>query len=129
MRWLVVALLLASCAAPPVAHVRAVVVVQPSVVPRVPVVRADRSRPLTAPQGPRWPALAMCESTDNPRAVSSSGRYRGLYQMDANFWRTYGGLRYASRPDLASRSAQTRVAQRGYQARGSRPWPICGRRL
>ncbi len=29
-----------------------------------------------------WPALARCESGGNPRAVSSSGKYRGLYQFD-----------------------------------------------
>src|SRR5438046_1405604 len=28
-----------------------------------------------------WKALATCESGNNPRAVSPSGRYRGLFQF------------------------------------------------
>ena len=97
-----------------------------------PAPRASRSRRLPPP-GPAtlldWHALALCESSGNPHAVSPSGRYRGLYQMDADFWRTYGGLRYAPRPDLASRAEQTAVARNGYAARGRQPWPTCGSRL
>ena len=76
-----------------------------------------------------WSALAQCESSGNPRAVNSSGKYGGAFQMDAAFWRTYGGLTYATRPDLATYAQQLAVAQRGYAARGRSPWPSCGRRL
>ena len=76
-----------------------------------------------------WAALAQCESSGNPRAVNRSGKYRGAFQMDAAFWRTYGGLTYAARPDLATYAQQLAVAQRGYAARGRSPWPECGRRL
>jgi hypothetical protein len=94
--------------------------------------RANTRRALPAPAGTgslNWTALAECESSGNPRAVSRSGRYRGAFQMDADFWRTYGGHQYASRPDLASYAEQLRVAQRGYQARGRAPWPTCGKAL
>ncbi len=111
--------------------------------PRSTPSRADRTRPtaghthahvhpkrtLVKRDGLNWAALARCESSGNPRAVSSSGKYRGLYQADASFWRTYGGLAYASRADLATASQQTAVAMRGYQARGRSPWPSCGWRL
>ena len=76
-----------------------------------------------------WAALAQCESSGNPRAVNPSGKYRGAFQMDAAFWRTYGGLTYAARPDLATYAQQLAVAQRGYSARGRSPWPQCGGRL
>jgi hypothetical protein len=49
--------------------------------------------------------------------------------MDADFWRTYGGQEFASRPDLATYAEQLIVAQRGYAARGRSPWPECGARL
>lgn len=99
--------------------------------PRTAMREASRSR--TAAPSPtgtlHWDRLAQCESSGNPRAVSPSGRYRGMYQADADFWRTYGGLRYAPRPDLATAAEQTIVAQRGYAARGATPWPTCGRFL
>lgn len=76
-----------------------------------------------------WTALAQCESNGDPRAVSASGKYRGAFQADADFWRTYDGLRFASRPDLATYAEQLEVAQAGYAARGRAPWPVCGRRL
>ena len=76
-----------------------------------------------------WSALAQCESSGNPQAVNPSGKYRGAFQMDADFWRIYGGLTYAARPDLATYPQQLAVAQRGYAARGRSPWPSCGRRL
>ena len=68
-----------------------------------------------------------CESGWNPRAVSPSGTYRGLAQMDATFWRSHGGLRFASRPDLASVAEQLAVAYDGWRQRGWSPWPTCGR--
>lgn len=95
---------------------------------------ADRSRALQpkrsgARDSLNWRALALCESSGNPRAVSHGGRYRGAFQMTAGFWRTYGGLRFAARPDLATYAEQLVVAKHGYAARGRAPWPTCGSRL
>jgi hypothetical protein len=59
-------------------------------------------------------AVIFCESSNNPRKVSRTGKYRGLYQMDRDFWRSYGGRTLAPRPDLATRAAQNYVAYRGY---------------
>lgn len=61
-----------------------------------------------------------CESSNNPGAISRTGKYRGLWQMDADFWRSYGGI--APSPDQASRAEQNYVAYRGYLSRGWNPW-------
>jgi len=71
-------------------------------------------------------AVFGCESHWNPKAVSASGRYRGLAQMDAHFWSSYGGLAYAPRPDEATGLEQLMVAYRGWRARGWQPW-TCAR--
>ncbi len=128
MRRLTLLALVAGCAAPvaPSASISAPVQVAPSVLasPRVFHARVDRSRP----QGRtlNWHALALCESSDNPNAVSTTGRFRGLYQFDLGTWRGVGG---SGDPARASRAEQTFRAQLLYMARGVQPWPECGWRL
>ncbi|MFI0937923.1 ubiquitin-like domain-containing protein [Streptomyces sp. NPDC021020] len=73
-----------------------------------------------------WAALAACESGGRPHAVDPSGRYGGLYQFDVRTWRSMGGR---GRPQDASAAEQTLRARRLYAARGTAPWPVCGRRL
>jgi hypothetical protein len=48
--------------------------------------------------------------------------------MDADFWATYGGRRFAQSADYASRYQQDVVAYAGYRARGWQPW-TCARIL
>lgn len=67
-------------------------------------------------------AVRDCESGGDYGAVSHTGKYRGAWQMDASFWSTYGGLKYASRPELATPLEQDMVAYRGYLSRGWQPW-------
>ena len=43
------------------------------------------------PIPPQLKAIAYCESKGNPRAVSSTGKYRGLFQFDYRTWATVGG--------------------------------------
>ena len=86
------------------------------------------------PSGGQWASLRRCEGgSGNPYlAVNPSGKYRGAYQMDRNFWRAYGGdPAYLSPPrwEQAPPAMQDRVAFAGYRARGSAPWPVCGRFL
>lgn len=92
--------------------------------PSLPLEKAALGR--RGQRAPDWHALAMCESTDDPRAVSPSGRYRGLYQFDLHTWRSVGGT---GDPARATRSEQTRRAQQLYAERGRQPWPYCGRFL
>ena len=70
-------------------------------------------------------------------AVNPSGKYRGAFQMDVNFWRSYAPPEYvhlAGQHELAPPEAQDAAALAGYYAwrSGSRgnPWsgpsgPIC----
>jgi hypothetical protein len=75
-----------------------------------------------------WDRIAACESGGNWAINTGNGYYGGL-QMDMTFWRSYGGLAYASRPDLASKAEQIVVAERARDSgRGYGPWPVCGSR-
>ena len=69
--------------------------------------------------------IAECESGGDPAAVSPSGRYRGKYQFLRSTWKQWGGR--GSDPAEASEADQDRVALRLYRARGTAPWPTCGR--
>ena len=73
-----------------------------------------------------WPALARCESGGDPRAVSRTGAYRGLYQFSRSTWRSVGGT---GDPIAHSRDTQTARAYALYQREGRAPWPSCGRHL
>lgn len=77
--------------------------------------------------------LAKCESGGNPRALSRSGKYMGLYQFDQRTWNgvarriapEWSGVRPADAPpEIQHAMARTLFADRGRQ-----PWPVCGRRL
>lgn len=64
------------------------------------------------------------ESGGNYSAVSPSGMYRGAYQMDNDFWVTYGNDdSLAGHHETASPAAQDAAAARGLRARGLAPWP------
>ena len=73
-----------------------------------------------------WPALANCESGGNPRAVSSTGAYRGLYQFSLSTWRSVGGV---GDPIDNSAGEQTYRAKVLYNRSGAGQWPHCGRYL
>jgi uncharacterized protein YabE (DUF348 family) len=80
----------------------------------------------TSPDGLNWAALANCESGGNPRAVSSGGTYRGLYQFTMSAWAGVGG---SGDPIDASAGEQTYRAQLLYRRSGDAVWPVCGRYL
>ena len=80
----------------------------------------------TGADGLNWEALARCESGGNPRAVSSTGRYRGLYQFSIATWRSVGG---SGDPIDASPAEQTYRAKILYNRSGRGQWPVCGRYL
>ena len=73
-----------------------------------------------------WPALARCESGGNPRAVSSTGKYRGLYQFSMTTWRSVGGQ---GDPIDNSAGEQTYRAKILYNRSGAGQWPSCGKYL
>lgn len=97
----------------------------PSVAPRRP--RASRSAPRTRPPtGDVWAALARCESGGNPRAVSSSGKYRGAFQFSIATWQ---GLGYAGDPIDYSYDVQLEAAKKLQARSGWGQWPSCARQL
>ena len=81
----------------------------------------------------QWHALRQCESTQNYRAISVSGRYRGAYQFSIRTWDWVAGMHY---PELegvdpidASPSDQDKMAYKLYEINGWDPWPTCRKRL
>lgn len=82
------------------------------------------SVPATA-DGLNWTALAQCESGGRPDAVSSSGKYRGLYQFSSSAWASVGGT---GDPAAASAEEQTMRAQMLYARSGAGQWG-CGAHL
>jgi resuscitation-promoting factor RpfB len=76
--------------------------------------------------GLNWAALAQCESGGRANAVSSTGKYHGLYQFSVGTWQAVGG---AGLPSQASPDEQTHRAQLLYQRSGAGQWPHCGPRL
>jgi uncharacterized protein YabE (DUF348 family) len=85
-----------------------------------------RPRSVNGADGLNWDALARCESGGNARAVSSNGKYRGLYQFMTSTWRGVGG---SGDPIDASAGEQTYRAKLLYQRSGRSPWPHCGKYL
>jgi Transglycosylase-like domain len=72
-----------------------------------------------------WSRLRFCESGGLYTTSSGNGFY-GAYQFDLQTWRTMGG---SGLPSSAPYWEQDLRAKGLYQARGSQPWPICGRFL
>jgi hypothetical protein len=66
--------------------------------------------------------LKKKESSNNCKARGYKGRYLGTWQMNAGFWKTYGGKKYGSNPTKASCREQDLVAYKGWLARGWSPW-------
>jgi hypothetical protein len=87
----------------------------------------SKPRPVNKPSadGLNWAALANCESGGNPAAVSSSGKYRGMYQFSRQTWAGVGGT---GDPAQASADEQTYRAQLLYNRSGAGQWG-CGRHL
>ena len=89
--------------------------------------------PPSGPTEEQWHALRDCESSNNYRAVSPTGRYRGAYQFSITTWDWLAASRY---PELvgvdpidASPGDQDRMAYALYGIYGSSPWPVCGEHL
>ncbi|MEU6564159.1 transglycosylase family protein [Nocardia nova] len=78
--------------------------------------------------GAVWDALAKCESGGN-WGVNTGNGYFGGVQFDQNTWARQGGLRYAERPDLATREEQIAIAEVTRARQGWGAWPTCTGRL
>jgi soluble lytic murein transglycosylase-like protein len=67
-------------------------------------------------------AIAACESGGNPRAVSSTGAYRGKYQFSRETWQAVGG---SGDPAAAPEGEQDRRAAILLTRSGPGQWPVC----
>ncbi|WP_328464756.1 LysM peptidoglycan-binding domain-containing protein [Actinoplanes sp. NBC_00393] len=74
-----------------------------------------------------WDAIAQCESGGNWRINTGNGYYGGL-QFSRGTWRAYGGGRYATTANRATKSEQILIAERVLRGQGIGAWPHCGRR-
>ncbi len=81
-----------------------------------------------AATGRTWDRLAQCESGGNWHINTGNGYYGGL-QFGASTWTNYGGGRYASRADLATREEQIAIAEKVLRGQGWGAWPACSQRL
>ena len=75
-----------------------------------------------------WDRLAMCESTQNWEADTGNG-FKGGLQFTDSTWSEFGGERFASSPDEASREQQIRVAKKVQDQQGWNAWPTCSEKL
>ena len=90
------------------------------------VVRVGTQQVAAAGPSGAWAKVAQCESGGNPRAVSSTGKYHGLYQFSVATWQSVGG---SGLPSQASSGEQTLRAQMLYERAGRGQWPHCGKYL
>ncbi|MGY0004467.1 transglycosylase family protein [Micromonospora sp. I033] len=77
--------------------------------------------------GVNWDAIAQCESGGNWHINTGNGYYGGL-QFSRSTWNGYGGQKYASRADLASRGEQIAIAEKVLDGQGIGAWPVCGKK-
>lgn len=74
--------------------------------------------------GSTWGRVAQCESSGDWSINTGNGYYGGL-QFKQSTWEAYGGMEYAARADLATRSQQIRIAERVLAKQGPGAWPVC----
>jgi nucleoid-associated protein YgaU len=74
-----------------------------------------------------WDRVANCESSGNWHINTGNGFYGGV-QFSSSTWAAYGGHKYASEANGATRMEQIEVARRVLQAQGPGAWPVCGPR-
>jgi murein DD-endopeptidase MepM/ murein hydrolase activator NlpD len=74
-----------------------------------------------------WDRVAACESSGKWSINTGNGYFGGL-QFKQSTWVAYGGLKYASRADLAGKEAQIAVAEKVLAGQGPGAWPNCGPR-
>jgi murein DD-endopeptidase MepM/ murein hydrolase activator NlpD len=71
-----------------------------------------------------WDKVAHCESSGNWRINTGNGYYGGL-QFASSTWKSFGGLSYAPRADLATKNQQIAVAEAVLRSQGPGAWPVC----
>lgn len=75
-----------------------------------------------------WDTVAQCESGGNWSINTGNGYYGGL-QFSASTWAGYGGTKYASTADQATKAQQIEIAEKVLAGQGKGAWPVCGKGL
>lgn len=74
-----------------------------------------------------WDKVAKCESGGRWSINTGNGYYGGL-QFSPRTWKGYGGKKYASNANRASKGEQIAIARRVLAGQGPGAWPTCGRK-
>jgi len=74
-----------------------------------------------------WDRVAKCESGGNWKINTGNGYYGGL-QFSNRTWKGFGGGKYASRANRASKAEQIAIARRVLASQGPGAWPVCSRK-
>ncbi|GAA2406750.1 transglycosylase family protein [Streptomyces coeruleofuscus] len=90
-----------------------------------PLMAAGNASAATASE---WDAVAQCESGGNWSINTGNGYYGGL-QFSASTWSGYGGTKYASTADQATKEQQIEIAEKVLAGQGKGAWPVCGKGL
>ena len=74
-----------------------------------------------------WDRVAQCESGGNWSINTGNGYYGGL-QFSYQTWKGFGGQRYATTANRASKGQQIEIARKVLKVQGPGAWPVCGKR-
>lgn len=74
-----------------------------------------------------WDRVASCESSNNWSIDSGNSFYGGL-QFTKSTWQGFGGGRFASSAQYATRDQQIYVAQATLRVQGPGAWPVCSKK-
>ena len=77
--------------------------------------------------GTVWDRVAQCESGGNWSINTGNGYYGGL-QFSYQTWKGFGGQRYATTANRASKGQQIEIARKVLKVQGPGAWPVCGKR-
>ena len=73
-----------------------------------------------------WKAIAMCESSLNPKAISPTGKYMGLFQFSQASWEFVG---QQGKPHEANWVIQYKAARDLHKIQGWKAWPTCAKKM
>jgi hypothetical protein len=75
-----------------------------------------------------WDSLAGCESGGN-WSIDTGNGFQGGLQFTPGTWAAYGGAKYGSTADRATREQQISVAEQVLAVQGWAPWAGCSAAL
>jgi membrane-bound lytic murein transglycosylase MltF len=73
-----------------------------------------------------WKAIAMCESTMNPQAISPTGKFMGMFQFSQASWEFVG---QKGKPHEANWQTQYAAARALHKIQGWNAWPTCAKKI